>query len=213
LRRCSTGRRTCSSGSCGCWRSEAISKSSAGPAARSTGCCRRSGRRSTRRAEPVAEEAAAAAERLLLLLLARDRERVDAARGAISPSEIADPVNRELFEALLGGLDAEAGGALSAAASLRLAELRRDPIEVTEGDRTFEQAVADLRTRTFFVRLAALDRRMAEATETEAIELLQERQAILKQLQELGSTGRMGFKVSPRYRRHTRAPRSRTDGP
>jgi DNA primase len=164
-------------------------------------------------AEPVVEEAAAAAERLLLLLLARDRERVDAARGAISPSEIADPVNRELFEALLGGLDAEAGGALSAAASLRLAELRRDPIEVTEGDRTFEQAVADLRTRTFFVRLAALDRRMAEATETEAIELLQERQAILKQLQELGSTGRMGFKVSPRYRRHTRAPRSRTDGP
>ncbi len=164
-------------------------------------------------AEPVVEEAASAAERLLLLLLSRDRDRVETARAEISPAEIADPVNRELFEALLGGLDVEDAGSLSAAASLRLTELRRDPTEVTEGDRTYEQAVADLRTRTFFVRLAGLDRRMTGATEAEAIELVQERQALLRQLQELGSAGRMGFKVSPRYRRHSRKPRGRSDGP
>jgi DNA primase len=164
-------------------------------------------------AEPVVEEAASAAERLLLLLLTRDRDRIEAARAAISPAEMGDPVNRELFEALLGGLDVDEDGVLSATARLRLAELKRDPTEVTEGDRTFEQAVADLRSRTFFVRLAALDRRMAGATEAEAIELVQERQAVLRQLQELGSTGRMGFKVSPRYRRHARKPRGRTDGP
>jgi DNA primase len=164
-------------------------------------------------AEPVAQEAAAAAERLLLLLLTRDRDRVDAARAAVSPAEIGDPVNRELFEALLEDRDVEPGGGLSAAAALRLAELRRDPTEVTDGDRTFESTVADLRSRAFFERLAELDRRMTGATEAEEVGLLQERQALLRQLQELGSTGRMGFKVSPRYRRHTRKPRGRSDGP
>lgn len=164
-------------------------------------------------AEPVVEEAASAAERLLLLLLTRDRDRVEAARADISPAEIADPSNRELFEALLGGMDVEDAGSLSAAASLLLTELRRDPTEVTEGDLTYAQAVADLRTRTFFVRLAELDRRMSGATEAEAIGLVQERQVLLKQLQELGSAGHMGFKVSPRYRRHSRKPRGRSDGP
>jgi predicted signal transduction protein with EAL and GGDEF domain len=84
---------------------------------------------------------------------------------------------------------------------------------VTDGDRTFESTVADLRSRAFFERLAELDRRMTGATEAEEVGLLQERQALLRQLQELGSTGRMGFKVSPRYRRHTRKPRGRSDGP
>jgi len=163
-------------------------------------------------AEPVPEDALLAAERLLLLLLTRDPDRVEETRAAVSPAEIGDPVSRELFEALLAGVDPEQGHSLSAAAALRWAELRRDPTEVTDGDLTFEQAVADIRSRAFFVRLAELDRRMAGATEAESMVLVQERRALLKQLSELGS-GHMGFKMSPRYRRHARRPRGRSDGP
>jgi len=161
-------------------------------------------------AEPVA---VSAAERLLLLVLTRDLDRIEAARAAISPAELSDPVSRELYVALLAGRDPGAGEGLSALAVLRFAELQRDPTEVTDGDRSYEQAVADIKSRALFLRLDEIDRRMAAAADEEHPGLMQERQALAKQLRELGSAGRMGFKVSPRYRRHAREPRGRTDGP
>jgi DNA primase len=174
------------------------------------------------RAEPVpaawpvpgpegADEGAAPAERLLLLLLTRDRDRVDTARSMVGPGDFQDPVGRELYEALLAGREPAEGSGSSARAVLRFRELQRDPMEVTDGDRTFDQAVADIRSRTFFARLRDLDRRMAEASDEELIALVQEKEALAKQLRELGSSRRMGFKVSPRYRRHARGPRGRSD--
>ena len=105
-------------------------------------------------------------------------------------------------------IDAASQGALAA---LRLAELERDPIEVTDGERSFAEAVADIRSAAFFGRLQDLDRRMAGASEEELVALVHERQELLKKLHELGSSGGIGFKVSPRYRRHARGPRGRND--
>lgn len=160
----------------------------------------------------VSEEPVAAAERLLLLLLTRDRDRIEAARTALDPTELSDPVSREIYEAVLEGKDRAEKSGLSALAALRLAELERDPTEVTDGDRSFAQAVADIRSAAYFGQLHDLDRRMAGASEEELVTLLQERQALLKQLHELGSSGGIGFKVSPRYRRHARGPSGR-NGP
>lgn len=161
---------------------------------------------------PTGEPTVAAAERLLLLLLTRDRDRIEAARAAVDPAELSDPVSREVYEAILAGRDRAENSGLSALAGLRLAELERDPTEVTDGDRSFAQAVADIQSAAFFGRLRDLDRRMMGASEEELIALLQERQALLKELHELGSSGGIGFKVSPRYRRHARGPRGRSDG-
>jgi DNA primase len=129
-----------------------------------------------------------AGERKLLLLLLKDADRVGQAAQAISPDELADPVYRELFEALLaryasgtdrtaeagateGAEGATAGGAagletdLGEAARARLAALRADRENFADGDKVFQDAIGDIRAERVYHRMDELDRQIRLAYE------------------------------------------------
>lgn len=169
----------------------------------------RTDRAPARRAEPAtgAGLPPSAAERYLLLLLLRDPARIEQARARVSPPDLRDPANRELYEALLDATDPSADlSGLSAVAALRRSELERDPTEVEDADHTFEDVVAEIReVRTLFGRVDALRKRMEHArddSEREAI--LAERRDLGRELRERGVVEELGWKVSPRYRRFSR---------
>ncbi len=162
--------------------------------------------RSSQNASPAASDAAAA-ERYLLLLLLRDPARIEQARGRVRPDDLRDDANREIYAAMLGG-NGSAG--LSAAATLRRAELERDPTEVEDADHTFEDVVAEIReVRSLFGRLDALKERMEDAVDDVAREsILAERRDLWRELRDRGVVEELGWKVSPRYRRFTRDQRA-----
>lgn len=147
------------------------------------------------------------AERYLLLLLLRDPERIAQAGERVRPDDLRDPVNRELYAALLNEASDETGQGLGAAAQLRRAELDRDPMEVDDADQTFEDVVTELReVGTLFGRLDALKKRMRAAGEdSEREAVLGEQRDLWRELRERGVVAELGWKVSPRYRRFTRA--------
>jgi DNA primase len=168
----------------------------------------RADRTPVRPAEPAVEGLPArAAERYLLLLLLRDPTRIEQARARVTPDDLRDPANRELYAALLeaGGLPSDLPG-LSALASLRRTELERDPTEVEDADHTFEDVVAEIReVRTLFQKVDALRNRMQRARDDEEREaILAERRDLGQELRERGVVEELGWKVSPRYRRFTR---------
>jgi DNA primase len=150
---------------------------------------------------------AAPAERYLLLLLLRDPTRIEQARVRVSADDLRDPANRELFESLLAGHGQTPSG-LSAAATLRRAELDRDPTEVEDADHTFEDVVAEIReVRSLFERVDALKKRMEHALDdAEREHILSERHDLGRELRDRGVMAELGWKVSPRYRRFTRDP-------
>jgi DNA primase len=157
-----------------------------------------------------------ASERLLLILMLRDPARIAQARAAIQATDLLDALNRELFAALQehegGELDA-ATLRLGAAAALRLGELQRDPIEVADGDRSFEDAITDIReVRALFRRLDELDEQMARAgSEKEQADTLQERSVLWQALRARGLMPELSYRfVSRRFRRHSR---ERSAGP
>jgi DNA primase len=149
---------------------------------------------------PAPGKDAHAAERLLLLLMLRDPSWITVAAAEVAPEDMREPANHELFTALTA--DRETGGAvpadlgLSAAAALRRGELEADPVEITDGDRSFRDAVADLQVRRLFLQLDELDLRTSRAADEETGVLMLERQAIHKQLRVLGAD----YKISRRYR-------------
>ncbi len=155
------------------------------------------------RPSPVLRESFAA-EKLLLLLLLRDRPRREQAGALLQAGEFSDAANRELFTALLE--DGESGELkLSAVASLRRDELQRDPVEVTDADQSFDDAVAGIKAADLNRRIDELDVRMAGTrSDTERAAIFQARQATLQQLRQLGAAAELGFKVSRRYGRNTR---------
>jgi DNA primase len=151
-------------------------------------------------------------ERLLLLVMLRDPDRIAQARAEVRPDDLRDAANRELFAALVAqqgtGPAQTAQPGMSALAGRRRAELENDPVEITDGERSFRDAVADLQVRRLFLQLDELDKRAARAPEVEDEGLMLERQAIHEKLRRLG----VGFKTSRRYRWQASGAARRPDG-
>ncbi len=159
-----------------------------------------------------------ASERLLLTLLVRDADRIRNAAEVLPPELLRDPAHRQLYEAMLehGALPDEppASFRLSPAARQRLAELRADPLEMVEGDRVFDDAVAGIRVGGLQLRLDELRRRMSLASAEQWADLQREEQRLLQELRDLGfNRGKLGFKVSPRLRRYLKHTRTERPGP
>ncbi len=145
-------------------------------------------------------------ERLLLMLLLRDPALVPHAVERVPPDHVHDPVNREIFLSLTGGLE----GSLGREAASRLEALRQDPEEITDARQSFENVVADLAlVGHLFAELADLNARLAVAPDADAEALVRRRVELQAQLAQTG----LGFKASPRYRRHLAGGRSRERGP
>ena len=163
---------------------------------------------------PVPAPHDAADERLLILLLLRDPERVPAAAAALAETDLGDPLYREIFAALVDGTLTEGNlvpagrEPLSLAAEKRVAELRADRVEITDAQKSFDDAVAGIHTRGLFLELDAIDRRARVADEAELQVLMAERHRLLVRLRELSPA--LGFKRSRRYRKLTK-PRASED--
>jgi DNA primase len=106
-----------------------------------------------------------ASERLLLILLVRDPERIRNAAEVLPPEQLRDPAHLQLYEATLehGALPDEPPPSfhLSPAARQRLSQLRADPVEIVEGDRVFDDAIAGIRVGGLLLSLDELRRRMS----------------------------------------------------
>lgn len=171
------------------------------------------------------------AEHLLLLLLLRDPACRPQAAAMLAPRDFVDAGYRDLFRALTAEpsrpvsgdgpmADAAPSGqvlgdahALTAAAKKRLGELRADREEIADAEQSFRQAVADLRVPGLFLRLDELDSREAQAQSfEESAALMQRRQAVLRELRELGVEAELGFKTTRRHRRRARQRGRVSDG-
>ncbi len=160
----------------------------------------------------VVREEEWAAERLLLVLMLADEARIPQAAEAIRPDELRDPVHRQIFEALVEYGPPQEDGAglgLTPPALARVAELRKEPQQITDGDRTFADAVADIRTDGLLLEIDEISRQLELAPEPEKAELMRRKQELMKKRE----GARLGFKVSPRYRRHRSAARPDRSGP
>ncbi|MCI0433406.1 MAG: DNA primase [Gemmatimonadetes bacterium] len=145
------------------------------------------------------------AERDLLLMMLRDPARVDAAGTRITADELSSPVNRALFEAMVAarGSGAEVDAAnLEAPVANLLASLQSDPLEITDGDRTFEDALAGIKERPLMERLADISAQLRTAGEERAVALVREKRQVHEELTRLH--GRSAFKASRRYRMFAR---------
>lgn len=152
-----------------------------------------------------------ASQRKLLLLLLKDEARIAQAAEAIRPEELTDTTYRELFQELVrqGGLQGRPPTVLElgAEARERLEELLGDPEEFSDADRIFEELVVDVRSQALFERIDRLKERLAspDVAETDKLELLRALTEANQALRALGSElTRLGFKLSPRYRKYLR---------
>jgi DNA primase len=152
-----------------------------------------------------------ASERLLLLMMLRDPERIGHVGRAVSAEQIQDPVNRQIYEALLQHGPLPAGGTarvdLSVAAHERLAELRSDPLEIAEGDRTFDEAVVGIRSAGLRLALDELEKRMSLASVGEQDLLYFEKQKVMKELREQDvEKSRLGWRDTRQGRKGMKRP-------
>ncbi len=165
---------------------------------------RRSG--ADRRAEPKRDRSLGA-ERELIHFLLRDASRLESAARVLEPRYFADPQIREVFEWLLA--DGKNRDALSAEALSALAVIEASEREFGEGDRAFDDIVADLQIRPLKAQERRLQRAMRQAQdEQEKERLFREIIAIQQQQKEIEQQAKLGFKTT-RYR----AIRMRTDNP
>jgi len=158
------------------------------------------------------------AERLLLQLMLRDAERVTQAAAAVSAEQFRDPVHRRIFEALVQrGVpegDPPADWGLPAPVLERFRQIRAEPVEFVEGDRVFDDAVADLLVCGVVLRLDEVRDRLSLAEGAELDRLQREETELHRELRALGvGKSRLGFKVSRRYRRFTRGRTERLEPP
>lgn len=147
----------------------------------------------------------AGAEHLLLLLMVRDAGRIAAAADLVRTDEIRGAVNRELYEALVRGGEGADPGSLtrSAEAAALLDRLRADRVELSDPDRVFWEQVETIRLRPHLERLDELQARLAEADPSEHAALFAEKAELKRKLKEKATElGRLGAKVSNRYRRY-----------
>ncbi len=132
-------------------------------------------------------------ERLLLLLLARDPARLEQTVDLIQPEAFRAEVNRELYDALIE--HAGRGGELAAletgaAARSLLDELLGDPVELTNPDAAFIDAVEELLLRPQLKRLEELQQQIARAQGQEQDRLLAEKIRLRRLMAEKAATVR-----------------------
>ncbi|NJD09934.1 MAG: DNA primase, partial [Gemmatimonadetes bacterium] len=158
------------------------------------------------RAQPrQAAPGAFASERLLVKLLLRDPARLGMARTALRGVRLHDPRYRAIYEALVEGIAPEAlPGVLGGPAAAALDGLQREANEITDAEGTFNSIVADLRVPDLFVRVQYVRDRLAR--ERADVALMREWQELHAELGRLGAEGRLGAKISRRYRSVPRAP-------
>jgi DNA primase len=140
-----------------------------------------------------------ASERLLLILLLRDPERIALAGQVITPEQLHDPEHREIYQSMIehGPLPGEPSSAfaLSVGARQRLAELRADPLQIQEGDRTFDEAVIGIKSGRLRATLDDLNARMTSATPEEQAVLYGEKQRITAEQRRLDvEKSRLGWR-------------------
>ncbi len=151
-------------------------------------------------------------ERLLLTALTVDAACVPAAAQVVAAAEFNDGTYREIFEALVddgGEPAAEAPpleARLSAAAVMRLSELRRRAAEITNAEQTFRDAVAGIRRRRLEQRIPAIEFELSRSIdEGEAQRLMAEEMTVKEELKSIGAASKAVWRGW--------APRRRKGGP
>jgi DNA primase len=136
-----------------------------------------------------------AGPRTLLLLLLRDETRISEAAALLQPEEITDPVDHEIFQALVNAgsttLDSAALDRLSPAAQARLTTLRDDPQELSDGNRIFADAIKDIRAESLYRSLDEINEQISEARsrgdDTEEQRLIMKKHELARELNQLSS--------------------------
>ena len=149
-----------------------------------------------RPAEPVVEALRRkhGDEQLLILLLARDPDRVEAARAQLGELELSDPIYREIYGALLAGR----ADSLTGPAAERLAALQQDGGDIVDADRSFADAVANIYRHGLNLQLDQVNLRIERpGVGDDPNELLRLKRDLLDQLRALPD--QLGFKRAPRW--------------
>jgi len=155
------------------------------------------------RSQPARD--AFASERLLIKLLLRDPDRVALARTALEGRQLNDHRYRAIFEALAEGVaPAELGAVLGGPAAEVARTLWEEANEITDAEGTFNSIMADIRVPDLFVRVQYLSDRLERSGADTG--LLRELQQVHAELGRLGQEGRLGPKISRRYRSVLRRP-------
>lgn len=166
---------------------------------------RRSGEE--RRRQEATKQRTLGAERDLIHFLLRDASRLEAAARYLEPRHFSDPQMREVYEWML--VDGRNRDVLSGEANSALLVIESSAREFGEGDRAFDDIVADLQIRPLKVREKRLRREMKQTEDTQRREdLYREIIALQVDLKQIEQQANLGFK-STRYR----AVRMRTDNP
>ena len=145
-----------------------------------------------------------AAERLLLKVLIGDGARVQQAAEVVRVDDLHDPRHREIYRALMEQEDQQSLRLSDAAASL-YAELKsQSTAEIVDAERSFEDAVADVRIEELQVRQGYLnDLIRAAEDDHRKQELAMEKVELKHQLKRLKGRTAMGYRAVARYREPT----------
>jgi DNA primase len=159
---------------------------------------RRAADRKTTEARPQAREPRGAEKQLILLLL-RDASRIEPAGSVLQSSHFRDPVYREIFEWIRAGQHERAS--LSAEARQQLETLETEKIEFGEGDRAFDDMIADILIAPIVIEMKKLNRALRSPLPDEEHQRAWQRKIELKaRLREMGTElAKIGFKTT-RYR-------------
>jgi DNA primase len=147
------------------------------------------------------------AERLLLLLLVRDPARLERTVELVQGDGLRGPVHRELYDGLVR--QAARGGAVtdldaSTEARALLDELLSDRTELTDPERAFADAVAEILLGPQLERLEQLRSRLSQAGPDEQEALYAETVALKRQLKEQAAEVRsLATKATNRWRQRS----------
>ncbi len=148
-------------------------------------------------------------EKLLLKLMIRDPARTQQAAEAIDPEDFRDPVNQQIFEALVSRALVDESGVeeveLSESATVRLAALHADPEVIEDGDRSYSEAIAGIRINGLWLKRTEIERRLRNGPPEENESLLAEMQEIKREMNRLDTDNRLGFRKSARW--HDKLPK------
>ena len=144
----------------------------------------------------------------MIHFLLRDASRLESAARVLEPRFFADPQIREVYEWLLA--DGQNRDVLSAEALSALTVIEKSEREFGEGDRAFDDIVADLQIRPVKAQERRLQRAMRQAGDDEQLkeQLFRDIIAIQEQQRQIEQQAKLGFKAT-RYR----AIRMRMDNP
>jgi DNA primase len=155
--------------------------------------------RRTTEARPQPRREPRGAEKQLILLLLRDSSRIEPAGSVLQSSHFRDPVYREIFEWIMAGQ--EDREALSAVARQQLETLESEKIEFGEGDRAFDDMIADILIAPIVIEMKRLNRALRSPLPDDEHQRAWQRKLELRaRLKEMGSElAKIGFKTT-RYR-------------